>query len=1073
MCVFHHFSRDMASREAAEEDNRPRPGSCWPLCKRRRTSYQASAAPAATGEQRLRRGHQPEAPSEPALEAHPPSASVQQDLHGAAPKVSTTGRHDPPPNDTMKKKPRRRAESAEPPELSGALSSWVLRCVTQARETLQQAAEGDVGARAQSAGMLSEVLIRVPTLWDEVGPDLLASLRSKDSGGSPSRGSRQAVQAKQSDKASARQRWLVKATVTRLLGSGDGGSRIDDKLSQRTLQTNRPAAASLLKLLGDTEADADCYIAAFRAYRRAAEHARASRDPSLEGDIQNCLDCLKTAVLHRWHFLMLNDEGRNLPFRDAIQDAVSHLSSRAEIREAGGIVALDIGTGTGLLSLVCAQCNTTSAGEPGSSMGAIREIHACELNPVMCHIAREIIAANSARSRKATDGGQTPGELIRLHSLASSDLQLSQRANLLFCEIVDAALVGEFMIPSLIDASQRLLTEDAVVIPAEAVVYGVLLEAPCVDALFGTERWPCGLQGCGMRLVTDSYREGYTCDSLDELDHKKLSTTAELFRIRFSNLAQLHSLLGKQLGAPTLAVTEDGQANCLAVWWELLLDAQGRHCVSSAPGRPNNSWQQALYPLPKQDLTAGISVTVVASLSSRGDRMHYRLESNGVKPSKTHGQQRHEDSSREPCHQEEEITITEAQSLRLASESHWQKVEAALRHTLTSLGVLKAPPSGGRHLWIVDVSTQPVPVASVLALRQILRECGQSGLSNVRCLLRASGDAVPAHVLQRFCETNLPGVGQAAFSLHEHTGPDLVLLAFREMQKLKLDGSAKHKLVVLCEDAVEWNGCLRPEFLDAVCVAHLQRQQSLKSGVQLDLATVPSSLALRLTPFASSEVVRRSRVLWGPGSMPSMGGVARAGSLATVDVRQVNDLAVPFFEDMTEATLTPIRLAEPREVLKLELDAEDFQAVMASLQVPQHVRLSAASSSGSLDGVLCEYSWPASQTGSADSIVGKKPSSTERSAGILWPVCQAGPPPSLEPGDEVEVEVRYAPLRGIVVSASRIHHSLRKPTVSEEEVSDEISSGGADSEACGSEDGEEEDVEDMEPAGSSCEDGSE
>lgn len=44
-------------------------------------------------------------------------------------------------------------------------------------------------------------------------------------------------------------------------------------------------------------------------------------------------------LVERWHFLMLNDHGRNLKYQQAIQKAV----------QSGCNTVLDIGTGTGIL----------------------------------------------------------------------------------------------------------------------------------------------------------------------------------------------------------------------------------------------------------------------------------------------------------------------------------------------------------------------------------------------------------------------------------------------------------------------------------------------------------------------------------------------------------------------------------------------------------------------------------------------------------------------------------------------------------------------------------------------------
>ena len=78
-----------------------------------------------------------------------------------------------------------------------------------------------------------------------------------------------------------------------------------------------------------------------------------------------------------WHFRMVNDEIRNSAYRDAIAGVV---------REAEVKKVLDVGSGTGLLSLYAAETAAT-------------EIVACEANVEMAKLAQQIIEINGAEKR--------------------------------------------------------------------------------------------------------------------------------------------------------------------------------------------------------------------------------------------------------------------------------------------------------------------------------------------------------------------------------------------------------------------------------------------------------------------------------------------------------------------------------------------------------------------------------------------------------------------------------------------------------------------------------------------------
>jgi len=61
---------------------------------------------------------------------------------------------------------------------------------------------------------------------------------------------------------------------------------------------------------------------------------------------KDLIDTIKSHSLERWHFPMLNDKARNLAFFQALQHVVTSED-----------MVLDVGTGTGLLSLFAAKAN--------------------------------------------------------------------------------------------------------------------------------------------------------------------------------------------------------------------------------------------------------------------------------------------------------------------------------------------------------------------------------------------------------------------------------------------------------------------------------------------------------------------------------------------------------------------------------------------------------------------------------------------------------------------------------------------------------------------------------------------
>ena len=136
----------------------------------------------------------------------------------------------------------------------------------------------------------------------------------------------------------------------------------------------------------------------------------------------------------RWHFNMLRDEPRNAAFDAAIRRAVTP-----------GTHVLDIGAGSGLLSMMAARA------------GAGRVV-ACEENPAIADMARQIVATNGFAERvRVVTGNSTELDV-------ESDLE--GRADVIVSEIVSNNLLAEGVLKTLADAATRLLAPGGQMIPA-------------------------------------------------------------------------------------------------------------------------------------------------------------------------------------------------------------------------------------------------------------------------------------------------------------------------------------------------------------------------------------------------------------------------------------------------------------------------------------------------------------------------------------------------------------------------------------------------------------------------------
>ena len=150
-----------------------------------------------------------------------------------------------------------------------------------------------------------------------------------------------------------------------------------------------------------------------------------------------------SAAVPAWHLTMMNDESRNNAYFEAIQLAVDD-----------GSFVLDIGTGSGLLSMMAAA---SGAGE----------VITCETSKTIADMAKKIICSNGY------------GNTISVLNKKSTELiigkDLPQAADLVISEVLSAEFVGEGVRSTILDAKKRLLKTNGTMIPQSGSIRVSLL----------------------------------------------------------------------------------------------------------------------------------------------------------------------------------------------------------------------------------------------------------------------------------------------------------------------------------------------------------------------------------------------------------------------------------------------------------------------------------------------------------------------------------------------------------------------------------------------------------------------
>lgn len=248
-----------------------------------------------------------------------------------------------------------------------------------------------------------------------------------------------------------------------------------------------------------------------------------------------------------WHMAMLLDEVRVGWFARAIA---------ATVRP--GDVALDLGTGTGLLAMLAARAGA-------------RRVYAMEQSPIL-EVARELVVANGL------------SEVVTLVPGSSFDLEPPERADVVISETLGAWGADEGIVAIMADALHRLAKPDARLIPD------------------GVTMWLAPLAETAARIP---HLEALGLDLQPLLDRLAPSTSGRQAEVMPSRLlAPAQRVLSVTLGRQDLALHEatldfdlqaDATADALCGWFTAT--AAGVEALSTGPDDPGTMWGQVVVPL--------------------------------------------------------------------------------------------------------------------------------------------------------------------------------------------------------------------------------------------------------------------------------------------------------------------------------------------------------------------------------------------------------------------------------------------------------------------------------------------
>ncbi|XP_067905760.1 protein arginine N-methyltransferase 7 isoform X2 [Heterodontus francisci] len=314
---------------------------------------------------------------------------------------------------------------------------------------------------------------------------------------------------------------------------------------------------------------------------------------------------------------MLHDKDRNEKYHSGIRAAVCRVKERGQ-----RAIVLDIGTGTGLLSMMAARAGADYC-------------YAVEVFKPMADVARKIVDKN---------GFSNKIKIINKHSTevtVGPDGDMSCRANILVTELFDTELIGEGALPSYEHAHKYLVQEECEAVPHRATVYAQLVESERMWAWNKVLPIHIRLEGgMGERIIVPP-RDMQVCAGtpcvydiqLNQVNRNQFTTLTEvmeIFRVDFSKaVSSLPARHTRQVRAAA-----SGQAQVVLSWWDMDMDPEGSIKCTMAPywahPTPDNNqwrdhWMQCVYFLP-EELTVQEGECLRISATHDDYSLWYKLE---------------------------------------------------------------------------------------------------------------------------------------------------------------------------------------------------------------------------------------------------------------------------------------------------------------------------------------------------------------------------------------------------------------------------------------------------------------
>ncbi|XP_066598019.1 protein arginine N-methyltransferase 6 isoform X2 [Prorops nasuta] len=259
------------------------------------------------------------------------------------------------------------------------------------------------------------------------------------------------------------------------------------------------------------------------------------------------------------HQLMLSDKPRNLAYKNAIFHC-KHLFKDK--------IVMDVGSGTGILSVFCAQAGA-------------RLVYAVEASNIV-EIAKNVIEENELTEKI---------KIIR-SKVEEIDPDSIEKVDIIISEWMGFYLLHEGMLDSVIFARDTFLKPDGLLFPHKAKLYAVPCELPSMFSFWDD------IHGVSMKCVGKEYRKAKSLKP-EILSLDKESLLADEVELSELDLKTISVPEISKLGGDDyfFVCDKNGRFQGVCMWFTVVFPDGTQLCTK--PGYEVTHWQQTVIILPE------------------------------------------------------------------------------------------------------------------------------------------------------------------------------------------------------------------------------------------------------------------------------------------------------------------------------------------------------------------------------------------------------------------------------------------------------------------------------------------